>query len=167
MWKKVYIGNGHGAYEEALFDTGASITLVDHNVAQKLGLKYVGTSIELKGVSGQPFHALGFEAKIYVPEARCWRKQVVYVPEIPVQVDGKVIVGRDLMRATRMRLQYGNGDTVSCGQETDDVTDNPPPGSRTVAGAVGGALLGWAVAGPVGAFLGLIFGGALGSSAET
>jgi DNA-directed RNA polymerase subunit RPC12/RpoP len=42
----------------------------------------------------------------------------------------------------------------------------PAPGTRPIAGALGGALLGGLVAGPIGAFLGLLAGGALGASAE-
>ncbi len=41
-----------------------------------------------------------------------------------------------------------------------------PDGSRTAAGAAGGALLGWAVGGPPGALIGGIVGFLLGTSAE-
>lgn len=42
----------------------------------------------------------------------------------------------------------------------------PPPGSRPIAGALGGALLGWAIAGPPGAILGGLVGLFLGSASE-
>lgn len=42
-----------------------------------------------------------------------------------------------------------------------------PPDTRTAVGAIGGALLGAAVAGPVGFFAGLLLGGFLGAAAET
>jgi DNA-directed RNA polymerase subunit RPC12/RpoP len=40
------------------------------------------------------------------------------------------------------------------------------PASRSIVGALGGVLLGGLIAGPIGAFLGLLAGGALGASAE-
>lgn len=42
----------------------------------------------------------------------------------------------------------------------------PAPGTRPVAGALGGALFGGIVAGPIGAFLGLLAGGVIGASVE-
>jgi len=53
----------------------------------------------------------------------------------------------------------------SCGSELIR-TEEPPDGSRPAAGLIGGALLGWAVSGPVGAILGGIFGGLIGASVE-
>ncbi len=45
-------------------------------------------------------------------------------------------------------------------------TEEIPEGSRTVAGASGGALLGWAVGGPPGLVLGGLIGFILGSTAD-
>jgi len=42
----------------------------------------------------------------------------------------------------------------------------PAPGTRPIAGALGGLLLGGVVAGPIGALLGLLAGGAIGASVE-
>lgn len=42
----------------------------------------------------------------------------------------------------------------------------PPKGSRPLAGAAGGVLLGWALAGPPGAVLGGLVGLFLGARAE-
>jgi hypothetical protein len=88
MWKTVWIANGTGAYETALFDTGAGVCLVDYTLAQKLGLKFTGRTVSLRGVSGAPFSALEAEAFIYVPEAGCYARKLVHVPEISVQVNG-------------------------------------------------------------------------------
>ena len=142
MWKKVFIRNGSGPYEEtALFDTGAGVSLVDSELADSLGLRFLGRSITLKGVSGRVFRAFEFEAMIYVPETRVSRRQNVYVPEVPVQVDGKIIIGRDYMRATRMGMQYENGDKVWSGtrqqRPTPSLSPQPPP--------LGLALLGLAL----------------------
>ena len=58
---------------------------------------------------------------------------------------------------------HGNRKTCwNCGRAFEAF----PPGSRTVAGAVGGALLGAAVGGPAGAAIGFFLGAILGSSAE-
>ncbi len=131
MWKKVFIRNGKGPYEEtALFDTGAGVSLVDTELAESLGLKFLGRSIHLEGASGRIFRAFEFEAMICVPETRVWRRQSVFVPEVPVQVDGKVIIGRDYMRAIRMGLQYGNGERVWSGARGPRNTPRarqPPP----------------------------------------
>lgn len=145
MWKKVLIRNGSGPYEEtALFDTGAGVTLVDSQLADHLGLTFLGRSIDLEGASGQVFRAFEFEAMIYVPEAHVARRQRVYVPEVPVQVDGKIIIGRDYMRPIRMGMQYGNGDKVWSGTRKQRTTPSlsslspqPPP--------LGPALLGLAL----------------------
>lgn len=51
----------------------------------------------------------------------------------------------------------------SCGRPLEEVGGT---GERTVAGLAGGALLGWAVGGPVGAFWGAVIGAMLGGSAE-
>jgi len=42
----------------------------------------------------------------------------------------------------------------------------PPPGVRPAVGAIGGALLGVAVAGPIGALFGFLLGGFLGAAVE-
>jgi len=44
--------------------------------------------------------------------------------------------------------------------------EEPPEGTRAVAGLVGGALLGYALGGPPGAFIGLLVGLFLGASSE-
>jgi len=105
MWKKVFIANGKGTYEEtALFDTGADVSLVDSEVVKRAGLRFLGRTISLRGISGRLIRAFEFKANIFVPEVGHWRKQSVYVPETPVRVDGRVIIGKDYMRATGIEL---------------------------------------------------------------
>lgn len=128
MWKTVWIANGASAYETALFDTGAGVCLVDYTLAKELGLKFTGRTIFLKGVSGEPFSALEAEASIYVPEAGCYNRRFVYVPGISVQADGRVIVGEDYMRSTRMGVQYGDGEEIWSGQQKlHRITPPEPP----------------------------------------
>jgi len=113
MWKKVYIANGSSSYETALLDTGAGVSLIDNTLAQSLGLRFTGRYIRLRGISGEPFYAFEAEATIGIPEAGIWSREFVYVPEISVQADGRIIVGRDYMRTTRLRLEYGEQELVS------------------------------------------------------
>lgn len=127
MWKTVWIANGASAYEMALFDTGAGVCLVDYTLAQELGLKFTGGTISLEGVSGESFSALEAEASIYVPEAGCYNRQFIYVPEISVQADGRVIVGEDYMRNTRMGMQYRDGEEIWSGQQKQHRITPPEP----------------------------------------
>lgn len=141
MWKRVFIRNGSGPYEEtALFDTGSGVSLVDSELADSLRLRFLGRSINLEGASGRVFRAFEFEAMIYVPEARVSRRQSVYVPEVPVQVDGKIIIGRDYMHPTRIGMQYGNEDRIWSGTREPKTT----PSSSPQPPSLGFALLGLA-----------------------
>ena len=47
-----------------------------------------------------------------------------------------------------------------------EALEEPPDGSKTLAGATGGALLGWAVGGPAGAAVGGFLGLIIGASSE-
>jgi len=47
-----------------------------------------------------------------------------------------------------------------------EVLEEPPEGAKTLAGATGGALLGWAVGGPAGAAVGGFLGLIIGASSE-
>ena len=47
-----------------------------------------------------------------------------------------------------------------------EVLEEPPEGAKTLAGATGGVLLGWAVGGPAGAAVGGFLGLIIGASSE-
>lgn len=48
----------------------------------------------------------------------------------------------------------------------ESLSGEPPKGARPVAGAAGGALLGWAIGGPPGAIIGGLIGLLLGTTIE-
>jgi outer membrane lipoprotein SlyB len=50
--------------------------------------------------------------------------------------------------------------------QTEITLEEPPGGAKTLAGATGGALLGWAVGGPAGAVVGGFLGLLMGASSE-
>jgi len=136
MFKKVWVANHTKVLEMALLDTGAGVSLIDYTLAHQLGLSYTGKIIPLRGVSGQPFYAREALAQILIPESNTWNWQPVYVPDISVQVDGRVIVGRDYMKATKLSLEYGNGETVRSKKEGAEA----PPIGLILIGLVGVAL---------------------------
>ena len=50
--------------------------------------------------------------------------------------------------------------------QTARTLEEPPGGTKTLAGATGGVLLGWAVGGPAGAVVGGLLGLLMGASSE-
>lgn len=143
MFKNVLVANGKAAYEVALFDTGADVCLIDAQIASQLGLEFTGREIPLGSVSGQVFYAYEAIASIYVPEANCWRRQEVYIPEGSIKVGEEVIIGRDYMQAVKMGLEYQNGEKIwsSSSQDASKSFELLPP-LGTLAGTIAGGVSG-------------------------
>lgn len=158
MFKNVLVANGKAAYEVALFDTGAAVCLIDAQIASQLGLKFTGRTIPLGSASGQIFYACEAIALIYVPEANCWRRQEVYVPEEPIKVGEEVIVGRDYMQAVNMGLEYQDGEKIwsSSSQDVNKSFKLLPP-----LGTLAGTIAGGASGGGKGALKGVLIGFAI------
>jgi len=143
MFKNVLVANGKAAYEVALFDTGAAVCLIDAQIASQLGLHFTGRKIPLESVSGQVFYTYEAIALIYVPEANCWRRQEVYVPEESIEVGEKVIIGRDYMQSVKMGLEYQDGEKIWSSSSKDASKSFkllPPLG--TLAGTIAGGISG-------------------------